>query len=220
MTGKPEHTRAHNAHGWKVADAVGRYPQSGRVEHGTTPNGIVVVNSGLLELLENEAQLAAVVGHEIAHSTHEHTWRQQQYHKKTRIGIAIAGAVAGAYGLRSLADMSNMVNAAIVNGHQRALENQSDRIGLQYMVAAGYDPREAPAIWKLMAQKSGVQATDFFWSNHDNEPTRRSYLMNELKNNYRDLDYSSLRTDADRYAKIKAAVNAASGTKKKIKVTS
>ena len=44
-----------------------------------TPNGIVVVNSGLIEMLENEAQLAAVVGHEIAHATHEHTWRQQQY---------------------------------------------------------------------------------------------------------------------------------------------
>ena len=56
-----------------------------------TPNGIVVVNSGLMEMLENEAQLAAVVGHEIAHATHEHTWRQQQFHKKKRIGIAIAG---------------------------------------------------------------------------------------------------------------------------------
>ena len=47
-----------------------------------TPNGIVVVNSGLIEMLENEAQLAAVVGHEISHATHEHTWRQQQYHKR------------------------------------------------------------------------------------------------------------------------------------------
>src|SRR4029078_1823632 len=50
-----------------------------------TPNGIVVVNSGLLELLENEAQLAAVLGHEIAHATHEHTWRSQQFHKGKRL---------------------------------------------------------------------------------------------------------------------------------------
>jgi predicted Zn-dependent protease len=42
------------------------------------PNGIVVVHSGALELLENEAQLAAVLGHEIAHATHDHTWRQQR----------------------------------------------------------------------------------------------------------------------------------------------
>src|SRR4030095_14344706 len=91
-----------------------------------TPNGIVVVNSGLIDMLENEAQLAAVMGHEIAHATHEHTWRGQQFHKKTRAGIAIAGAVASAYGMGSVTDLTNMVNGAIVNGHSRAMENQSD----------------------------------------------------------------------------------------------
>jgi predicted Zn-dependent protease len=80
-----------------------------------TPNGIVVVHSGLIELLENEAQLAAVLGHEIAHSTHEHTWRQQQHHKGKRLAIGIAGAFAAGYGLNSLADLANLVNAAIVN---------------------------------------------------------------------------------------------------------
>jgi predicted Zn-dependent protease len=184
-----------------------------------TPNGIVVVNSGLLELLENEAQLAAVVGHEIAHSTHEHTWRQQQYHKKKRIGIAIAGALASAYGMPSLANMATLVNAAIVSGHARDLENQSDRIGLQYMMEARYDPREAPTVWKLMAKKNGVSATNVFWSNHDNEATRRSYLMNELKNNYRDVDYTQLRVNAAEYSTMKAAVIAANGKKTKIKVT-
>jgi Peptidase family M48 len=184
-----------------------------------TPNGIVVVNSGLMEMLENEAQLAAVVGHEIAHATHEHTWRQQQYHKKKRIGIAIAGALASAYGMQSLADIANMVNGAIVNGHSRVLENQSDRIGLQYMVAAGFDPRQAPTVWKLMAKTNGVSATNFFWSSHDSAPTRRSYLMNELKNNYRDLDYGQLHLNTGEYARIKAAVIKANGKKKKIKVS-
>jgi len=184
-----------------------------------TPNGIVVVNSGLMEMVENEAQLAAVVGHEIAHATHEHTWRQQQYHKKKRIGIALAGAVASAYGVQGLADIANMVNGAIVNGHQRQLENQSDRVGLQYMLNAGYDPRQAAAVWKLMARTNGVDATNFFWSSHDNAPTRRSYLMNELKNNYRDLDYSLYRTGDEEYARVKAAVVAANGQKKKIKVS-
>ena len=183
-----------------------------------TPNGIVVVNSGLIKMLENEAQLAAVMGHEIAHATHEHTWRQQQFHKKTRFGIALAGAVASAYGMRSLADIANMVNGAIVNGHQRDLENQSDRIGLQYMLNAGYDPRQAPAVWKLMAKTNGVSATNFFWSSHDNEPTRRSYLMNELKNNYRDIDYPSLKTNADEYLKIRTAVIEAANNKARLKV--
>ena len=184
-----------------------------------TPNGIVVVHTGLIELLENEAQLAAVIGHEIAHATHEHTWRQQNFHKKKRIAIGIAGIVAAAYGLDTLSDIASLVNGAIVNGHQRTLENQSDRVGLQYMINAGYDPRQAPAVWKVMAQESGDEATDFFWSSHDNHATRRSYLMNELKNNYRDLDYAPLVVKADDYARIKAAIAEARSPRKKLKIS-
>jgi Zn-dependent protease with chaperone function len=183
-----------------------------------TPNGIVVVNSGLIELLENEAQLAAVLGHEIAHATHEHTWRRQEFHKGKRLAISLAGALAAGYGLGSLADIATMVNAAIVSGHSRSLENQSDRVGLQYLVNAGYDPRQAPAVWKLMAKQYGVQSTDFFWSSHENQATRRSYLMNEIKNNYRDLDFGGLRTNTEEYSRIKAAVIAAKDAKAKIKV--
>ena len=56
-------------------------------------NGTVVVNAGLFAILENEAQLASIVGHEIARATQEHTWRQMQYHKKKRIGLGIAAIV-------------------------------------------------------------------------------------------------------------------------------
>jgi Zn-dependent protease with chaperone function len=184
-----------------------------------TPNGIVVVHSGLIELLENEAQLAAVIGHEIAHATHEHTWRQQNFHKKKRLAIGLAGIVAAAYGLETLSDIADLVNGAIVNGHQRQLENQSDRVGLQYMINAGYDPRQAPAVWKVMAMESGDEGTDFFWSSHDNHATRRSYLMNELKNNYRDLDYAPLVLKADDYARIKAAIAEAKNPKRKLKIS-
>jgi predicted Zn-dependent protease len=135
------------------------------------------------------------------------------------MGIAIAGALASAYGMHSLADIATMVNGAIVNGHQRQLENQSDRIGLQYMIAAGYDPRQAPAVWKLMARTTGVSATNFFWSSHDSAPTRRSYLMNELKNNYRDLDYGQFHLNPDEYSRLKAAVVRATDKKKTIKVS-
>jgi Zn-dependent protease with chaperone function len=182
------------------------------------PNGIVVINSGLFVLLENEAQLAAIVGHEIAHATHEHTWRQMQYHKKKRFAIALASAVAAGFGQYNLADLLTTVNGAIQNGHQRQLENQSDRVGLEYMVAAGYDPREAPTVWKLMAKEYGVHATDFFWSSHENQATRRSYLMNELKNNYRNLTYSELRTSREPFQAMKQAVEQASRNKPRVKV--
>lgn len=182
------------------------------------PNGIIVVHSGLIDLLDNEAQLAAVVGHEIAHSVQEHSWRQMQYHKKKRVGLAILGAVAAAYGQYDLSNLVDMVQGAIQNGHSRSLENQADRVGLEYMVAAGYDPREAPRVWKLMTKKYGLQATNVFWSSHENQATRRSYLMNELKNNYRDLDYASLALNEDQFRRVQALVQSAAEQKPRVKV--
>jgi hypothetical protein len=87
------------------------------------------------------------------------------------------------------------------------------------MVRAGYDPRQAPAVWKLMTKKYGLQVTNVFWSSHENQATRRSYLMNELKNNYRGLDYSTLKTNAEEFVVIKAAIAEAKQAKKKIKIT-
>jgi hypothetical protein len=69
-----------------------------------------------------------------------------------------------------------------------------------------------------MARRHGVSATNFFWSSHDNAPTRRSYLMNELKNNYRDLDFEQLDVNAEDYSRIRTAVSAAARKKTKIKV--
>jgi hypothetical protein len=70
-----------------------------------------------------------------------------------------------------------------------------------------------------MAKKNGVSSTNFFWSNHDNEPTRRSYLMNELKNNYQDVDYATLGLNATEYASVNAAVVAAKNPKRKLKIS-
>jgi predicted Zn-dependent protease len=159
------------------------------------------------------------VGHEIAHAVQEHTWRSQQYQKGKRTMLAIGAAIAAAYGQYAVQDALTLVQAAMQNGYQRSLENQSDRLGLEYMVNAGYDPREAPRVWKEMTKKLGDSPTDFFWSNHDNNATRRSYLMNELKNNYGKLEYSQLRTNEIEFQRIVARVHAASLGKRKIKVT-
>jgi Zn-dependent protease with chaperone function len=183
------------------------------------PNGVVVIHSGMFDVVENEAQFAAVVGHEIAHSVQEHSWRQQQYQKGKRTALAIGAAIAAAYGQNALRDALTLVQAAVQNGYARRLENQSDRLGLEYMVNAGYDPREAPRVWKEMTNKMGDSPTNFFWSNHDNHATRRSYLMNELKNNYSTLEYSRLRSNESEFKAIVERVHSASLTKTKIKVT-
>ncbi len=181
-------------------------------------NGVVVVHSSMFGVVENEAQLAAVIGHEITHTIEKHTWRQLQYHKKKLLALRVGGAVAagmGAYGIR---DITTLVESAVRNGYQRSLENQADREGLQNMFAAGYDPREAPNVWKQMTKYYGDHPTNLFWSSHDSNTVRRSYLMAELRNNYSGTDFSILKKNNDEFAKIAAAASEASKNKKKVKV--
>jgi Zn-dependent protease with chaperone function len=181
-------------------------------------NGTVVVNSGLFQVLENEAQLASILGHEMAHATQEHTWRQLQFHKTERAMLGVAAAFASAYGKYNVSDALKLTEAAIQNGYSRNLENQADRVGLEYMVAAGYDPREAPRVWKQMTKEYGNQSTDFFWSNHDNNAVRRSYLMNELRNNYQSVDFQSLKTNPEEFRRMQAAVRDAGSSKPRVTV--
>lgn len=181
-------------------------------------NGTVVVNTGMFDVLENEAQLAAVLSHEIAHAIQEHSWRQQNYKKGARTALKIAGFLgAAATGEGSIAGIANMMEAAIKNGYSRSLENQADRLSLQYMYDAGYDIREAPRVWKVMSMKFGDKKTSFFWNSHDNHTTRRSYLMAELRNNYADVDYSKLSKGVP-LDPLRAAASDPSGKKSKVKV--
>jgi Zn-dependent protease with chaperone function len=182
------------------------------------PNGVVVIHSAMFDILENEAQLASVIGHEIGHSVQEHSWRQMQYHRKKRMAMAIGGIAASAFGAYGIANMLQLIELAIRNGYQRSLENQSDRMGLEYMAAAGYDPREAPRVWKQMAMKHGDMPTNFFYSSHDNHATRRSYLMLEIRNNYSSLNYANLRTNEEAFKQVAMLTKESANLKKKIKV--
>lgn len=181
------------------------------------PNGTIVIFAPMFEILENEAQLATVIGHEIAHSVQEHSWRQMQYHKKKLFAMRLGSAIAAGFGAYSVSDVVDMVEGAIRNGYSRSLENQADRLGLEYMLSAGYDPREAPRVWKLMAKKYGDQPTNFFWSSHDNHTTRRSYLMAELRNNYASMKFDQSQRDGE-FQRMAEAVRAASKARQKVKV--
>jgi hypothetical protein len=184
-----------------------------------TANGIVAINSGMLTLLENEGQLAAILAHEISHATQEHTWRQLNKDKGKKTALMIGGIAAAAFGLYGVSDILQLTMAAMQNGYSRRLENQADRIGLEYMVAAGYDPREAPRVWKLMAKKYGDAPTNFFWSSHSNNATRRSFLMVEIRNNYSQMNLNEMKKgDEAAYERIVLLTKDAAAKKKKIKV--
>lgn len=163
----------------------------------TYPNGVVVVHSGVFDVLQNESQLAFVLAHEISHAVEKHAWQQHQYYRNELIALRAGGAFVPG-GLL----LGNLLASGISSQYARTLENQADRVGLEWMFAAGYDVREAPQSWKAVSEKKGDSTTNPFWSSHDNFTARRSYLMAELRNNYSDVDYSNLKKDSAEFHEV------------------
>jgi hypothetical protein len=168
-------------------------------------SGLVVVNSGVFDVLENEAQLAALVGHEIAHATQEHAWRLKRANKKKRDALKVGTVAATALGLPAASLVLHLMESAVKNSYARTLENQADRIGLEYMVDAGYDPREAPALWRLVEQKRKGGGGSLF-SSHDSLILRRSYLMSEIKNNYASYNHGEMIKERSEFRRIAQTV--------------
>ena len=157
----------------------------------TMPNGKVYVHTGLLSRLQNESQLAMILGHEVTHVTNRHALKFNRDPRNKQIfftmaGIAAALGVAVAPGqpprqgyyvsaevLRTTSNIFlglglQLAFIAAVNGFGRDLEREADREGLERMVAAGYDPREAPRVFELLRDDhgDGSRLEDFFFGNH------------------------------------------------------
>jgi len=160
----------------------------------TYPNGVIVVYSGVFDVLENEAQLAFVLSHEISHVVEKHAWQQNEYYRSELIALRAAGVLVPG-GLR----WGNQRAASNSSQYARTLENQSDRVALEWMLAARYDIREAPQSWRAVSRKTTDSLMNPLWSIRDNYTSRRTYLMAELRNNYRGVNYSKLRKDSDEF---------------------
>jgi hypothetical protein len=143
------------------------------------PNGRVVVSSGLFEVLENEAQLVALMARQIAHIVQKHNLRQWEESTQKRFSLVLGRA--GSY---------SQVNHV-----------QADRLSLEYMLLAGYDLRESTRAWKLLGAKS--QTDD------EVAITRRSSLMIALKDTYSQIDMNGLRKNEEEFRQIQKRVREA-----------
>lgn len=181
------------------------------------PTGAVVIHHEVFDYLENEAQLAFLLSHEIAHATQEHALRQANKDKGKRTGLMIGRIFAVAMGYGLLADALTLTEAAMVSGYRRNQENQADRIGMAYMLASGYDPREAPRTWKVTSLQDGDSPTNFFWDSHASKAERRSFLMLTLRNTYSDIDFTTLTKDSDEFHQVAEMVRTKYPRKKKSK---
>jgi predicted Zn-dependent protease len=162
-----------------------------RLNAGAMAHGLIVVNTGILARVDNEAQLAAVLGHEITHIAYRHQIREYRALQNRQTAINIA-AFVGTLALAAAAiDQERRGNSgaaqalvtagapllqvglqlsftAMVSGYSRELEEEADTQGLRLMANAGYPPAEMACFFRVMLADSPDRGAieTFFWGNH------------------------------------------------------
>jgi len=138
------------------------------------PGGKIVFYTGIIPICDGETGVAVVMGHEVAHALADHGAQRMSAGTLQQLG-AVAGNVAiqdeqkrnlfnQAYGVGS--------TVGVMLPFGRSHETEADRIGLQIMAIAGYNPDEAAELWKRMKANSGGQAPPEFLSTHPSNDTR------------------------------------------------
>ncbi len=140
------------------------------------PGGKVVVYTGLLPVTQNEAALAVVMGHEIAHAIATHgNERMSQGVLQQLGGVALSVAVANKPAeTQNLFLQSYGIGSTVLGTlpFSRKQEVEADRFGLIFSAMAGYNPNEAIPFWQRMAQVGGGQKPPEFLSTHPSDETR------------------------------------------------
>ena len=154
-------------------------------------NGAIWVYTGLLNDMSDD-ELAIILGHELAHYTHEHSRRGMKKNMWGQIagvaGAVGAGAIDNGAG-RSAAGMGASLGiSAWQSGYSREMEDQADRVGLRYAYEAGFDVSQGPGVWKKFRKKYGEQDTmsNFLYGSHSRPTDRIRNINRELRLNYRD----------------------------------
>ncbi|MDJ0935762.1 MAG: M48 family metalloprotease [Kiloniellales bacterium] len=143
------------------------------------PNGAMVVWSGLLLRCENEAQLAYVLGHELAHYIERHSLKRWRDLRATTNGLAFFQFATAITGLGVVGDLATLGAMGSIMAFSRDHEREADRIGLQLAQRAGYSGAEAAKIWDyLQREKEAAEDGDsfIFFASHPPSEERRDTL--------------------------------------------
>ncbi|KPJ76566.1 MAG: hypothetical protein AMJ54_11160 [Deltaproteobacteria bacterium SG8_13] len=154
------------------------------------PNGVIYVHTGILVKMENEAQLAALLGHEMSHTIHRHAFESYRNAKNTSavlVAAQIAAAPFGTYGLLAYT-VGALGATAAVSGYSQGRESEADGTGLELMMAAGYDPREALRLFQHLKTELEEQNVEepFFFGTHPRLQERIENIRRLLDTKYPD----------------------------------
>jgi predicted Zn-dependent protease len=135
------------------------------------PNGDIIVHTGILARMRNEAQLATLLGHELTHNTRRHMycWREKAYGSSGAYSyIAVLSSVGGGNIQNLASGVSGLIARAAIYGYSRENEQEADRVGLTLAAQAGYDPHQGAEMFRaaLAATDPRDRRFNFFYSTH------------------------------------------------------
>jgi predicted Zn-dependent protease len=128
------------------------------------PNGTIYLHTGLLARMDNEAQLATLVAHEMTHSTHRHTLKKRRDLQSKSTFVAVLGSLTGGIGTI----FGGLGAVASISGYSQELETEADTVGFELMTRAGYDPAEAPRLFSCLLREVEEEKIKepFFFGTH------------------------------------------------------
>jgi predicted Zn-dependent protease len=195
--------------------------QNQEVNAWCMPGGLICVYEGILPVTQDEASLAIVLGHEIAHAVARHSAEQMSTQMKQQYGIQALGSLATILGVGSntvaigeamAATGLNFANLKYSRNH----ESEADHIGLIFAAMAGYNPQSAITFWQRMASLNQNKNTSEFLSDHPSDATRIQQIqgwMPEAMQYYKPKAQSATRATTNTTAKT--ATTTKKTTKKK-----
>jgi predicted Zn-dependent protease len=153
------------------------------------PGGSIACTRGILLDLDNEAQLAALLGHELGHVNARHTAQQMSKGTITQVfvgGFSVLAGVAGG-GLGQVAAQLGTIGAgALLASYSRDNEREADALGMEYMVKAGYDPKGMVGLMDMLRSlnKSKPSAIELMFSTHPMSDERYATAVKRAKEDY------------------------------------
>ena len=151
------------------------------------PNGSIYVTTGLMTLIDNESQLAAIVAHELTHVMRRHTYMHNRSNRKkfltmnvmAAVGAYAPGGIVGAV-ITVVTTVAPFIMIATMYGYSRDLEREADLKGIDMMISAEYAPEEMVNVMKLLGKDFEGENVRLFYNDHPALDERIKYLSSYL----------------------------------------
>ena len=148
------------------------------------PGGKIGVYTGILNVTENQHQLAAIMGHEVGHVIEHHSNERLSAGKLSKIGMAVATVAVGASDVENkglwMAGLGVGVQYGLIMPYSRSHESEADIVGQDLMARSGFNPEASIQLWQNMDKLSKGEAPAEFMSTHPSNQTRIKQLGGHL----------------------------------------